>query len=94
MNDTSEDEHDLDKAVQLRAERHDRWLQQGEPSIWQNLSMIGSLGWLVIVPTLAGVFLGRFLDRSFNKGIFWTSALIFAGVTLGCYLAWQKMKEK
>ncbi len=33
-------------AIRLREERRDRWQQEGERSLWQNLSMIGSLGWL------------------------------------------------
>ena len=50
---------DLQRAVKLREERSDRWRREGERSIWQNLSMIGALGWLIVVPILVGVFAGR-----------------------------------
>jgi ATP synthase protein I len=83
---------ELSQAVRLRQERRDSWEREGERPLWKNLSMIGSLGWLIIVPTLAGSFAGRLLDRWFNQGIFWTATMIFLGVSLGCYLAWQKVK--
>jgi ATP synthase protein I len=85
---------ELAEAVRLRQERRKRWEREGERSLWKNLSMIGSLGWLVIVPTLIGTFAGRLLDRAFDQGIFWTAALIFVGVSFGCYLAWQKVSKE
>lgn len=83
---------ELSEAVKLRQERRKRWEREGERSLWRNLSMIGSLGWLVVVPALVGTFVGRLIDRAFDQGIFWTAALIFLGVAFGCYLAWQKVK--
>ena len=83
----------LQDAVRLREERSDKWKKEGERPIWQNLSMIGALGWLVVTPTLLGVLLGRWLDTSFDTGIFFTGASIFAGVALGCYLAWQRINK-
>jgi len=77
------------KAVELRQQRVKHWQDFGERSIGQNLSMIGSLGWLVILPTLLGLGLGRFLDQAFNSGIFWSAAFIFLGVAFGSYLAWR-----
>lgn len=55
--------------------------------------MIGALGWLVITPTLAGVFLGRWLDRRLAAGILWTGALLVAGLTVGCILAWRRIQD-
>ena len=55
--------------------------------------MIGALGWLVVAPTVGGVFLGRWLDRRFDTGIFWTGALICVGLALGCALAWRRIQE-
>ena len=82
------------RAVRLREERSERWKKQGERSLWQNLSMIGTLGWLIVTPTLLGVLLGRWLDGRFHSGIFFSGALIFLGVALGCYLAWQRINKE
>ena len=55
--------------------------------------MIGALGWLVVTPTIAGLFLGRWLDHRFEAGIFWTGALLVTGVALGCWMAWQRIQK-
>ena len=90
---TNDDSKEMERAVNVEEERRDRWRQEGELTIWQNLSMIGSLGWLIITPTLLGVVLGRWLDNRFDSGIFFSGALIFIGVALGCRLAWQHMNK-
>jgi ATP synthase protein I len=92
--DDNNDESGLERAVRLREERRKRWEEEGERSLWQNLSMIGALGWLIVTPTLIGVLLGRWLDRLFDSGIFFSGALIFLGVTIGCYLAWQRVSKE
>jgi ATP synthase protein I len=94
MAEAKEDEKDWERAVRQRAERRERWEKDGERSLWQNLSMVGALGWLIVTPTLAGIFLGRWLDRSFDMGITFTGALIFLGVVLGSYLAWQRIRSE
>ena len=86
--------HKMHRAVRLRQRRVERGRREGERTIWQNLSMVGALGWLIVTPTLLGVLLGRWLDHTFASGIFFSGALIFLGVSLGCYLAWQRVKKE
>jgi ATP synthase protein I len=81
------------RSVARRAARRASWLRHGGRSLAQNLAMIGALGWLVIAPTLAGVFLGRWLDGRLGSGIFWSGALLAVGVTIGCVLAWHRIQE-
>jgi ATP synthase protein I len=90
---TSRPEHPerLDEAVKKRRERRERWQREGERSISQNLALIGALGWIIVIPTLAGIFIGRWLDRVFGSGIFWTLGLLLAGLVIGCSLAWKRM---
>jgi ATP synthase protein I len=86
------DNHErLGEAVRKRQERRDLWRREGERSLGQNLAMIGALGWTVVVPTLLGMFAGRWLDRIFHGGVFWTLGLLVAGLALGCTLAWKRM---
>jgi ATP synthase protein I len=84
----------LDEAVRLRRGRRERWKREGERSIGQNLAMIGALGWTIVAPTLVGIFAGRWLDRSFGSGIFWTLGLLVAGLALGCTFAWQRIHRQ
>lgn len=81
----------LGAAVERRRERRETWAREGERSIGQNLALIGALGWTIVTPTLAGIFLGRWLDRTFGMGIFWTLGLLVLGLALGCNLAWKRM---
>ena len=60
----------------------------------QALAMIGVLGWTIVTPTLIGVFLGRWLDRELEAGIFWTLGLLVAGLALGCTLAWKRIHRE
>jgi len=92
-NGNEEDEKIMD-AIRLRESRREDWRKQGEWSVWQNLSMIGALGWLIIVPTLLGVVSGRLLDKALGSGIFWTASLIFLGVSFGSFLAWRKVSGR
>jgi len=90
-------QHDGDaklvQSVGRRAARRAFWMAHGERSLARNLAMIGALGWLVVTPTLVGVFAGRWLDRHFAAGIFWTGAFIVVGLTLGCTLAWRRIQD-
>ncbi|MBI1210667.1 MAG: ATPase F0F1 [Alphaproteobacteria bacterium] len=88
---SGEPENDLNEAVRKRRERRARWEREGERSIAQNLAMIGALGWMIVVPTLVGIFIGRWLDSMFKMGVFWTLGLMVVGLTIGCTLAWQRM---
>ncbi|MGA8276959.1 MAG: AtpZ/AtpI family protein [Rhodanobacteraceae bacterium] len=89
-----EDHERLDEAVRTRQERRERWQREGERSIGQNLAMIGALGWTIVLPTLIGIFAGRWLDRHFGMGVFWTLGLLVAGLALGCTLAWKRMHSE
>jgi ATP synthase protein I len=90
---TEPDEQDaLVKGVRLRGERHGRWLREGDPSVARRLAQIGVLGWIIVVPVLIGIFIGRWLDRMFNSGLFCTGPLLMLGLALGCWSAWRWMK--
>lgn len=88
---------DPDKADPLatetrrRAERHRHWRETGEDSAARRLAQIGVLGWMIVAPTLAGLALGRWIDRSYGTGVTWTGALIVVGVSLGFWSAWRWM---
>jgi len=82
---------DLLTAVRLRVARLRRSQEEGEPSLSRQLAQIGVLGWIVVTPALAGMFLGRWLDHMRGEGIFWAASLLFLGVALGFWSAWRWM---
>lgn len=85
--------HPLKEAVQRDRRRRLRAKQEGSRSIGQDLATIGVIGWTVVLPTLLGIFAGRWLDRRFDTGIFWTLGLLLLGISVGCVLAWQRLTQ-
>lgn len=91
MKEQHENHERMTQAVRTRRARRERWRRDGERSLGQNLAMIGALGWTIVLPILLGIFAGRWLDRTFNSGIFWTLGLLVAGLVVGCAFAWKRM---
>ena len=83
----------LDEAVRRQRERRARAQRDSRRSIGKDLAQVGALGWTVVVTTLLGVYAGRWLDRRLGTGIAFTLALLLAGLTLGCVLAWQRLNR-
>ena len=90
----SRDDDPLVTQTRLRQDRRDRWLREGDMSVGRRLAQIGVLGWIFVVPTLAGLFFGRWLDARFASGIFWSAPLMFLGVCLGGWTAWKWMNAE
>jgi ATP synthase protein I len=63
--------------------------RKGVRSVWLGFGMIGLIGWSVVVPTLLGAWLGRWLDTVHPGKPSWTMALLFAGLFVGCLNAWR-----
>jgi ATP synthase protein I len=83
----------LAEGVRRREQRHRDWLREGEPTVGRRLAQIGVLGWIIVVPMLIGIGLGRWLDHMLRSGIFWTAPLLLLGLALGCWSAWKWMQE-
>jgi ATP synthase protein I len=83
-----EEQDPLIKGVRLRDERVRRGEREGEPSVARRLGQIGVLGWIVVTPMLIGVFAGRWLDRTFNSGLFCTAPLLMIGAVLDFVCVW------
>ena len=90
---TPDEQDPLVKGVRLRHERARRSVREGDPSVASRLGQIGVLGWIIVTPMLIGVFAGRWLDRTFNSGLFWTAPLLMLGAVLGCWSAWRWMQN-
>lgn len=63
-------------------------------SVWAGFGFFGLIGWSVVVPTLLGAALGRWLDSNHPGGRNWTLALLVAGLSLGCLNAWHWIRRE
>lgn len=75
--------------VRRQWQRQLRSRREGEPSLLGQLASVGVLGWVLVVPTLLGIALGRLLDAQWHTGITFTAALLLLGVVLGGWSAWR-----
>jgi len=91
--------HETDKPalleeVQRQAGRHQRSLRDGEPTLLRQLSTLGVLGWVIVLPMLLGLAGGRWLDHRLGTGITFSAALLLLGVAVGAVAAWRWMYHK
>jgi ATP synthase protein I len=79
------------EALRLKALRHK------DETVWFGLGMFGIVGWAVAIPTLIGIALGLWIDRSWPSQYSWALMLLIAGVIVGCINAayWvRKVRSK
>jgi hypothetical protein len=43
---------------------------------------------------LAGAFLGHFIDRRYQTGVFWSATSIFLGTAAGAYFVWERLRRQ
>ena len=79
------------QAAREAAERAWQARDNPEPSLGARLGQIGVLGWTIVVPTLLGLFLGRWLDKQLETGIFFSAPLLMLGAAAGLWFAWKWM---
>lgn len=85
---------DLRRVVERQEERERSWEETGERSMWKNVALLGALGWLIVLPPLAGGLIGRWIDGVLGEGYFWSGLLIVLGIMFGAWLAWQRAQRE
>ncbi len=75
------------KRLQRKLTRHHK-AQRQQQALWFGLGVFGVVGWSVALPTLLGIALGLWIDRTWPSRYSWTLTLLFAGVMVGCANAW------
>lgn len=81
--------------VARKARRRRSAERQGQRSIWFSLGMFGLVGWSVALPTLLGLGLGVWLDRSYpSDRLSWTLTLLVVGAVAGCANAWHWVRSE
>ena len=67
---------------------------EGGRSSWIAYSRyLGTLGFLIVVPIVAGAYLGVWLDHRFSS-YGWTASMIVAGVVVGALNAYLYLRGK
>jgi ATP synthase protein I len=82
------------EAAKRAAERAEEGRANPEPSLGERLGQIGVLGWMVVIPMLATLAFGRWLDRRLDTGVFFSAPLLMIGAVIGFSLAWRWMHRR
>lgn len=89
-NDTEEtNDRDFSDTIAQKQRRKLKARREGEVSAWFGLGMFGLVGWAVAIPTLVGIGLGWWIDRTWQTRYSWTLMLLVGGIFLGMFNAWQ-----
>jgi len=60
---------------------------------WHSLSLIGTVGWPIVLLATGGALLGRHLDGRLHTGVHLTLILLTLGTALGCFAAYRSLRE-
>ena len=76
-------DHFTEKVAQREALRI-KGLKHKNETVWFGLGMFGIIGWAVAIPTLIGVALGLWIDRTWPSQYSWALMFLVVGVIVGC----------
>jgi len=83
----------LRKAVERQARRMQK-AERERPTLMGQTVFIGTLGLLFVLPTIAGAYLGLWLDDlAAGYSIRWTISLIIVGVVIGAINVYLFIKD-
>ncbi len=82
------------ECVGRKEQRKMRYRGERDRGIWFGLGMFGLVGWSVAIPTLIGIAVGIWIDRTWPSRHSWTLMFLFVGVVLGCLNAWFWVKRE
>lgn len=61
---------------------------------WYDFMRFNLTGWSVVVPTLAGLAIGNWIDNRYPASFSWALALMAIGLLLGCLNAWYWIRRQ
>jgi predicted F0F1-ATPase subunit len=77
-----------------RARRDFERRQRREPAsrFWRAVSLIGSVGWPIVLLSTGGALLGRWADHRWDTGVRFTLMLLTMGTALGTWIAFRTLR--
>ena len=84
----------LSEQVAKKEQRKIKDRSNQDRSIWFGLGMFGLVGWSIAIPTLIGIAIGVWIDRTWQHDYSCTLMSLFVGVVIGCSIAWYWVKRE
>jgi len=92
--DDSEEGKDLSEEIRSKEERRLKARREKDRGVWFGLGMFGMVGWSVAIPTLIGIVVGIWIDKTWSGPYSWTLMGMVLGLILGCINAWYWVKRE
>jgi ATP synthase protein I len=92
--DDSEEAKELSEKVGSKEARKIKARRDKDRGVWFGLGMFGLVGWSVAIPTVIGVALGVWIDKTWPGRYSWTLMGLVLGVIVGCINAWYWVKRE
>lgn len=90
----SREERKLQDAVDRQNERREKAERERDTILAQTV-FLGTLGLLMVMPIVAGAYLGHWLDRqSADFSARWTLSFLLLGVAVGTYSAYLFVRNR
>ena len=84
----NKNENRFSRQIAEKEKRKLNALRNKNPSVWMGLGMFGMVGWSITVPTILGVVLGIWLDKTYIQSFSWTLSLMMLGLAAGAFIGW------
>ena len=68
--------------------------EPGDRSFWQSLSVLGAVGWPIVLASVGGALAGRWLHAQWETGSWLTAVLVAVGAAVGTAVAWQLIQPR
>ena len=88
------DQQLLKKKIETQIKRIKK-AESDRPSLLSQTVYIGTLGLVMVLPVIGGVYLGRWLDSMIEGySMRWTLSLLFTGLVIGAFNVYFLIKNK
>lgn len=95
MSDSKRDDFSLWPNIIRRQVKRIKRAAEEEHSLLAQLTYLGTAGLMLVLPMVAGAYLGRWLDSLLpGYSIQWTLSLIFLGLVIGIVNLWLLFREE
>lgn len=80
--------------IERKEKRRIKGQSRKNRAIWMGFGLFGVVGWSVMIPTIIGIAIGLWADRTWPGPISWTLTFLFLGIILGCWNAWYWVQKE
>jgi ATP synthase protein I len=88
------DGKDKENSGHARQQRIRRSHEERKKRFWYDFVRFNLTGWSVVLPTMAGLAFGAWIDNRWQSPFSWKLALMLVGLVLGCLNAWYWIRKK